>query len=485
MLEIPFVLKFRARSEKPVGFTGTAGVKLGIPMYNSYKLNSDGIIQNSVYYPFYDLTIHDVPTVVEDLPISGASGSLPVASYSSTPSWRFLNYAAYAELGMLIRLQQRVDLSITAYANYYINDVMDVHGTTPLAFADSRSIGEYPLAYAASYDGVLRTNEVESLHPWNVGLKLGIQINANRTKAQRDYDREQRKKRKQQREEERLRREEEKARQQEMATMPPVEEDTLPSVAEDTVPTIMEPDPREEAIRRIQEIADEYGIDICKEFCQIHDTIYIYRDPEPVPVIKEDTVAQQLDDMLKKAVIFFDLDKAIPILEPEDILEQIAQVLKRHPEQKIHVNGHACQLGKPEYNQRLAMRRAQAVATQLKNLGVAEEQLIVASLGEDIPYRYNGHHQLCKDRRVEIVPTYRTTEVVRQGSRLAQIARRHYGNPEYWVFIFEANRDQIVDPNDLPVGIEIEIPNLSERLNGMNETQAMQEAEKLKNEIVK
>ena len=131
------------------------------------------------------------------------------------------------------------------------------------------------------------------------------------------------------------------------------------------------------------------------------------------------------------------------------------------------------------------MRRAQAVATQLKNLGVAEEQLIVTSLGEDIPYRYNGHHQLCKDRRVEIVPTYRTTEVVRPGSRLAQIARRHYGNPEYWPFIFEANRDQIVDPNDLPVGIEIEIPNLSERLNGMNETQAMQEAERLKNEMMK
>ena len=110
--------------------------------------------------------------------------------------------------------------------------------------------------------------------------------------------------------------------------------------------------------------------------------------------------------------------------------------------------------------------------------------MILASLGDDVPYRYNGHHQLSKDRRVEIVPTYRTTEIVRPGSRLAQIARRHYGNPDFWVFIYEANRNQITDPSNLPVGIEIEIPNLSDRLKGMNETDAAQEAQRLKEEIL-
>ena len=148
------------------------------------------------------------------------------------------------------------------------------------------------------------------------------------------------------------------------------------------------------------------------------------------------------------------------------------------------MNGHACKLGKPEYNKRLALRRAKAVAKELEELGVRDDQMIIASLGDDVPYRYNGHHQLSKDRRVEIVPTYRTTEIVRPGSRLAQIARRHYGNPEFWVFIYEANRDQITDPSNLPVGIEIEIPNLSERLKGMNETEAAQEAQRLKEEIL-
>ena len=166
-------------------------------------------------------------------------------------------------------------------------------------------------------------------------------------------------------------------------------------------------------------------------------------------------------------------------------MERIADVLRRHPDQKIHINGHACKLGKPAYNKRLALRRANAVADKLRALGVADNQMIITSLGSEVPFRYNGKHQLSKDRRVEIVPNDRMTEVVKPGSRLAQIARRHYGEPEYWVFIYEANRDKIKDPSDLPVGVELVIPDLSERLKNMTETQALNEAKRLKEEIMR
>lgn len=463
MLEVPVALKFRYRPGV-VGMTATAGMKLGFPVYNNYRLADGGTFDNQVYYEYFDLLMHDVPGVINDITIPGASGQLESSRFN------LVNYAAYLELGMLIRVHQRVELAISAFGTYYINDVMANHSTTALGFADGTKAGEYPMPYTTAYNGALRSAEVETLHPWNAGIKLAVQINANRTKAQRDYDREQR-----------------RLRKQKPAPEPEdtLAEEIIPEVIDTIVPEVVpEPDPREEAIRRILQIAEENQIDICETFCAIHDTIYLYRDPEPTPVIKEDTVAKQLDDLLMKAVIFFDLDKAIPILEPEDILIQIAAILKQHPDQKIHVNGHACKLGKPNYNKRLAMRRAQAVAAQLKELGVREDQMIIASLGDDVPYRYQGHHQLSKDRRVEIVPTYRTTEIVRPGSRLAQIARRHYGNPDFWVFIYEANRDQITDPGNLPTGIEVEIPNLSERLKGMTETQAAEEAQRLKEEIM-
>ena len=444
MLEVPIAFKFRYRPGV-VGLTATAGMKLGLPMKCSYQLSPNGVMNNSVYYQKYDLTIRDVPTVVENLSIPSSQGTLAPSAFKS------INYAAYAELGMLIRLHQRVELAIAAYATYYVNDVMASHPQTNLGFADGRTAGEYPLPYTEAYNGVLRTNEVETLHPWSAGLKIGIQINANRTKAQRDYDREQRRLRKL-----------EKARQDSLDALVP---DTLPTVEETiqeelTADTVEAGDSVEMAIRQIMDIAERYGINLCEDICApipvfVHDTIY-------VPSKMKDSVAAVLDEELQRAVIYFDLDKAIPILQPTDILVRIAEVLKRHPNQKIHVNGHACRLGKPGYNKRLAMRRAKAVAAQLRELGVRDDQMIIASLGSEVPYRYNGKHQLSKDRRVEIVPVGRTTERVRPGSRLAQIARRHYGNPEYWVYIYEANRDKISNPSELPVGIELDIPDLSE-----------------------
>ena len=449
MVEIPLALKFRARPGV-VGFTGTAGVKIGIPVITNQKLAANGTMDNAVYYPFYDLTMSNVPGVVENLDIPSDKGTL------RTSHLRTLNYAAYAELGILVRLHQRVELAIAAFGNYYFTNLLENPTKQSLGFADGRTTGKYPLPYTQSYAGVLRTTEVQELHPWSVGLKIGIQINANRTKAQRDYDREQR----------RLR----KAAEEEVEEPEPVVEEV---VAE---PVVVEPviDSREEAIRRIRQIADANNIDICQTFCPVEAVV---DEPEPVDTR---SAAVMLDEELQKAVIYFELDKADPILEPEDILIRIAEILKRHPDQKIHVNGHACKLGKPGYNKRLALRRAKAVAAQLRDLGVNDDQMIIASLGDKVPFRYQGKHQLSKDRRVEIIPVGmedeqpatqpatqpqskgRVTEVVKPGSRLAQIARRHYGNPDYWVYIYEANKDKIADPSKVSPGLELVIPDISE-----------------------
>lgn len=414
----------------------------------------------------------NVPGVVENLSIPSDKGRL------GTGHLRTLNYAAYLELGMLIRLHQRVELAIAAYGNYYFTDLLESRSNVALGFADGRTTGKYPMPYNESYAGVLRSNEVKELHPWSVGLKIGLQINANRTKAQRDYDREQRRLRK-------------AAQQQDsvpetISWEPEPVEPVIPRIVEDE-PVI---DPREEAIKQILLIAEENNIDICRTFC----TDTIAQEPEPEPVDTR-SAAEMLEDELQTAVIYFDLDKAIPILEPEDILIRIADILKRHPNQQIHVNGHACKLGKPDYNKRLALRRAKAVAAQLRELGVKDEQMIIASLGDNVPFRYKGKHQLSKDRRVEIVPVGqekkveapvveekpaapatpverpqkaakapegRVTEKVKAGSRLAQIARRHYGNPDYWIYIYEANRDKLSKPSELPVGIELVIPSIEE-----------------------
>lgn len=50
---------------------------------------------------------------------------------------------------------------------------------------------------------------------------------------------------------------------------------------------------------------------------------------------------------------------------------------------------------------------------------------------------------------------------VRKGEGLMQLARRFYGHRELWVFIYEANKNKLDDPDNLPRGMRILIPALS------------------------
>lgn len=72
-----------------------------------------------------------------------------------------------------------------------------------------------------------------------------------------------------------------------------------------------------------------------------------------------------------------------------------------------------------------------------------------------------------------------TTEVVKKGSRLAQISRRHYGDPAFWVYIYEANRWQIRYPNVLMPGIVLVIPDITPKLEGKTRKEAIAEAKAL------
>jgi nucleoid DNA-binding protein len=61
------------------------------------------------------------------------------------------------------------------------------------------------------------------------------------------------------------------------------------------------------------------------------------------------------------------------------------------------------------------------------------------------------------------------TEVVTYGSRLTWIAYKHYGHKDLWVFIYEANRKQIDNPNYLRMKQEIRVPALNERLLNLSD----------------
>ena len=51
-----------------------------------------------------------------------------------------------------------------------------------------------------------------------------------------------------------------------------------------------------------------------------------------------------------------------------------------------------------------------------------------------------------------------TTVTLGSGDYLARYARRYLGRSEYWIYIYLANKEQIEDPDNIPLGTEIQIP---------------------------
>ncbi len=76
-------------------------------------------------------------------------------------------------------------------------------------------------------------------------------------------------------------------------------------------------------------------------------------------------------------------------------------------------------------------------------------------------------------------------ETIKEGSRLTLIAERYYGLRDFWVYIYEANKDRIAHPDNLPVNVEIRIPQVDKRLIDKNNPDCIKKAKELHDLYVK
>jgi len=74
---------------------------------------------------------------------------------------------------------------------------------------------------------------------------------------------------------------------------------------------------------------------------------------------------------------------------------------------------------------------------------------------------------------------WQATEIVGQDSRLAWVAKKHYGEKELWVFIYEANRDKLNAADYVLPGMELRIPKLPAELRDVNNPQTKALLERL------
>lgn len=71
------------------------------------------------------------------------------------------------------------------------------------------------------------------------------------------------------------------------------------------------------------------------------------------------------------------------------------------------------------------------------------------------------------------------TERVAKNSRLTWISKKYYGHIDLWVFIYEANRDQIKTPSSIEIGQELRIPDLDAKYLNLKDPELRKLVDKL------
>ncbi|RYE79235.1 MAG: OmpA family protein, partial [Oxalobacteraceae bacterium] len=118
--------------------------------------------------------------------------------------------------------------------------------------------------------------------------------------------------------------------------------------------------------------------------------------PEAAPVPTSEKVSYSAD-------AFFDFDKAVLKPAGKASLDDLVGKLKDINLEVIIAVGHTDSVGTDEYNQKLSVRRAEAVKSYLQGKGVESTRIYTEGKGEKQPVADNNSAAgRAKNRRVEI-----------------------------------------------------------------------------------
>ncbi len=100
--------------------------------------------------------------------------------------------------------------------------------------------------------------------------------------------------------------------------------------------------------------------------------------------------------------LHFVFDKDILVEKSKRILQDVTNVLKKHPNIKIRIEGHTDNIGAEDYNQYLSMMRANAVKKYLVEHGISKFRLTTKGFGESSPIADNNTEKgRALNRRIE------------------------------------------------------------------------------------
>ena len=129
-------------------------------------------------------------------------------------------------------------------------------------------------------------------------------------------------------------------------------------------------------------------------------------DLELVPELKEVEVTEDKRRLVVTLTskVLFDFDKFELKEISHSSLDEVVELLKAYPENKVKVEGHTDDMGTAEYNLQLSQLRSASVAKYLIQGGISISRIEIAGYGETKPVDSNATIQgRQQNRRVEIV----------------------------------------------------------------------------------
>jgi OmpA-OmpF porin, OOP family len=118
--------------------------------------------------------------------------------------------------------------------------------------------------------------------------------------------------------------------------------------------------------------------------------------PTPAPVVTAEKIRYAAD-------AFFDFDKAVLKPDGKAKLDDLVSKVKGMNLEVIIATGHTDSIGTDAYNQKLSLRRAEAVKAYLVSKGIESNRVYTEGKGEKVPVASNKSAAgRAKNRRVEI-----------------------------------------------------------------------------------
>ncbi len=131
---------------------------------------------------------------------------------------------------------------------------------------------------------------------------------------------------------------------------------------------------------------------------------YAFNVPAPPPPPAPAPVAAPAPAPSRTYLVFFDWDRADLTDRARQIIGEAAANVARVQVTRIEVNGYTDLSGSPAYNQKLSVRRAEAVAGELVRDGVARNEIVTQGFGETNPLVPTAQGvREPQNRRVEII----------------------------------------------------------------------------------